>query len=161
MVSRKLVKSFFGPCVQDLDSIDILGRLHSVGKLKAGFNHLPGGLFQLGSVMTARPILLFEKWREPDHVLAWSRMTEPTCRSGELSDEKTCSTRERRLISLLSRSRTLLVRRRFQCDGGKSRQASASGSASSSAFARLGQQPSSISHATIWILNQTILKAER
>lgn len=44
----------FGPCVQDSESIDILGRPHSVGKLKAGFDYLPGGLFQLGPVMTAR-----------------------------------------------------------------------------------------------------------
>lgn len=41
----------------------------------------------------------------------------------------------------------MLVRRRFQCDGGKSRCASASGSASSSALAALRQHPTSISHA--------------
>lgn len=36
-----------------MNSIDFLGCLHAVGKLQAGFNHLPGGLFQLGSVINA------------------------------------------------------------------------------------------------------------
>lgn len=47
----------FNPCVQDSESTDILGRLHPVGKLKVGFDHLPGGLLQLGPVMTARGVL--------------------------------------------------------------------------------------------------------
>lgn len=42
------------PRAQDPKSIDFLGRLHSVGKLKVGFDHLPGGLFRLGPVVTAR-----------------------------------------------------------------------------------------------------------
>lgn len=47
----------FNPCVQDSESTDILCRLHPVGKLKVGFDHLPGGLLQLGPVMTARGVL--------------------------------------------------------------------------------------------------------
>ena len=70
--------------------------------------------------------------------------------SSELSDGKTCTTRERRLISLLARSCTLLVRRRFRCDGGKSRYAGAPCFASSSTLATLEQHPSSISPGGTW-----------
>lgn len=42
------------PCVQDLNSIDFLDCLHAVGRLQGGFDHLPGGLFQLGSVINAQ-----------------------------------------------------------------------------------------------------------
>ena len=41
-----------GPCVQNPESIDILGRIHPVGKLKAGFDHLP-----LREVARAEPCL--------------------------------------------------------------------------------------------------------
>ena len=59
-------------------------------------------------------------------------MTAPTCLSSEFSDEKTCATCERCIVFLLAHSCTLFVCRRFQCDEGKFRYVSASGSASSS-----------------------------
>ena len=73
-----------------------------------------------------------EKCLERDHSSSWSHMTAPARRSGDAADGNTCTTRDLRFISLLVRSCRLLVRRRFQWLGGKSRYASASGSASSS-----------------------------
>mgnify|MGYP003370630385 CR=1 FL=1 len=58
-----------------------------------------------------------------------------------------CTAFVRRSISRLVLSCTLSVRRRFQCDAGKSRQARASGSASSQIPAAFGQHSSSISAA--------------
>ena len=66
-------------------------------------------------------ILLSEKYREEDHVSAWSHMTAPAILSRDFSDGNTWTTLALRLISRLARSCTLLVRSRFQCDGGKSR----------------------------------------
>ena len=66
-------------------------------------------------------ILLSEKQREPDHASAWSHMTAPASLSNDSSDGNAYTTRDLCLVLRLARSCTLLVRRRFQCDGGKPR----------------------------------------
>ena len=80
----------------------------------------------LGSSGLSRPswssaILASEKYRDSDHTSSCSHVTAPTRRVSEASDGKTCTTLDPRLVSLLVRSWRLLVRRRFQWEGGKSR----------------------------------------
>ena len=82
-------------------------------------------------------------------------MTAPASRTSDAVEGNACTTLDLRFISRFVRSWTLLVRRRFQCDGGKSRYARASGSASSRIAAALGQHPSSMSHAA-WCMAVTV-----
>lgn len=82
-------------------------------------------------------------------------MTAPASRTSHAVEGSACTTLDLRFISRFVRSWTLLVRRRFQCDGGKSRYARASSSASSRIASVLGRHPSSMSQAT-WYMAATV-----
>ena len=90
---------------------------------------------------SSSPVFASEKHLDSCHISFCSHMTAPASCTGDAVERNACTTLDLRLISRLVRSWTLLVRRRFQCDGGKSRYARASGSASSRIAAPSGGTP--------------------
>ena len=70
--------------------------------------------------------VIFFSWKHPDadHVSAWLYMAVPTTMTSDFSEGNTCTALDPCFISRLARSL-------FQCEGGESSYACASGSASS------------------------------
>ena len=93
-------------------------------------------------------ILTSEKYLVDAIASSRSHMAAPASLISDASEGNTCTTRDLRFISLLARPRTLLVLSLFQCYGGKSGYARASGSASSGTSAALGHTSRSMSQAT-------------
>ena len=67
---------------------------------------------------SSSPVFASEKHLDSCHISSRSHMTAPASRTGDAVERNACTTLDLRLISRLVRSLTLLVRRRFQCDGG-------------------------------------------
>nr|WP_233547442.1 hypothetical protein [Collinsella sp. AM24-1] len=81
------------------------------------------------------------------HASSCSLMTEPARRISDAVEGNACTTLDLHFISRFVCSWTLVMRKRFLCDSGKSWYARASGSASSRIATALGQHPFSMSHA--------------
>lgn len=101
-----------------------------------------------------------EKYLDSCHISSCSRMIAPARRTSDAVEGSAYTPLDLRFISRLVCSWTLLVRRRFQRDGGKQGYARASGSASSRIAAALGRHPSNMSHAA-WYMTVTVASRPR